>query len=229
MKSNEPRNGNGFSPIHMDTVSDRVYHYLKSAIIRGDLPTGKRIVQKDLTEQLGVSRTPVRDALQRLSAEGLVYIKPFHGAEVFELSESELHELYDIRIMMENYACQHSATVMPEEAIRELEGLNELILDHKHDVQECMNHDREFHLIMCCTNNLALIRPFLDSVWDKSNPYKALYYTKPMHVDETYVQHSRIIESIKRKDTQALAASIDHHLRDVVAGVSRSPLFSRKK
>lgn len=221
--------GNGFTPIHLDTVSDRVYQHLKDAIIRGELRTGERIIQKELTEQLRVSRTPVRDALQRLSAEGLVNIRPFHSAEVFALSENDLHELYDIRIMMEIYASQHSVEEMTNAAIRQLEELNELILAHKNDVHECMNHDRAFHSILCCTNRLKLIQPLLESVWDKSNPYKALYYTKPQHVDETYLQHNRIIESIRLKDSAALAKAIDHHLRDVVSGVSQSPLFARSE
>ncbi len=74
------------SPIVTETVSDKVYRHLKDAIIRGDLRRGQRIVQEQLTEELQVSRTPIRDALQRLSAEGLVVSKPFHGAVVFELS-----------------------------------------------------------------------------------------------------------------------------------------------
>ena len=213
------------SPIVSETVSDKVYRHLKDAIIRGDLRRGQRIVQEKLTEELQVSRTPIRDALQRLSAEGLVVSKPFHGAVVFELSESELHELYDIRILMENYACEHSLDTMSKDQIHEMEVLNDRILNNRNDVHECMACDSEFHMIACCSNNLHYIKPFLDSVWDKSNPYKALYYTAPRYVEETYRQHKQIIDCFIRRDRELLSQSIEGHLRDVVHVVSMSPLF----
>ena len=223
-----PDAGNTYvkSPIVSETVSDKVYQYLKSAIIRGELRTGERIVQKTLTDQLQVSRTPVRDALQRLSAEGLVVNKPFHGAVVFELSQGDLHELYDIRIMMENYACQQSVDTMSNQQIEALKSLNEQILENSGDIQECMAFDRQFHTIACCSNKLNYIRPFLDSVWDKSNPYKALYYTTPEAIDETYRQHNQIIDGFVMRDANMLAKAIDDHLRDVVDVVSKNPLFS---
>ncbi len=220
------RNNNGKSPIVSETVSDKVYQYLKDAIIRGELRTGARIVQETLTEQLQVSRTPIRDALQRLSAEGLVVMKPFHGAMVFELSQSELHELYDIRILIENYACQQSMNTISRKELNELKKLNDRIMQNKDDTQECMICDREFHTIACCANNLHYIKPFLDSVWDKSNPYKALYYTMPQYIDETYKQHQQIIKSLEKKDSSNLSMAIDSHLRDVVNAVSKNPLFN---
>ena len=213
------------SPIVTETVSDKVYRHLKDAIIRGDLRRGQRIVQEQLTEELQVSRTPIRDALQRLSAEGLVVSKPFHGAVVFELSERELHELYDIRILMENYACEHSLDTMSKDQLHEMEVLNDRILSNRNDVHECMACDSEFHMIACCSNNLHYIKPFLDSVWDKSNPYKALYYTVPRYVEETYKQHKQIIDCFARKDRVLLSQSIESHLRDVVHVVSMNPLF----
>lgn len=213
------------SPIVSETVSDKVYRHLKDAIIRGDLRRGQHIVQEKLTEELQVSRTPIRDALQRLSAEGLVVSKPFHGAVVFELSESELHELYDIRILMENYACERSLDTMSKDQIHEMEVLNERILSNRNDVHECMACDSAFHMIACCSNDLHYIKPFLDSVWDKSNPYKSLYYTVPRYVEETYKQHKQIIDCFVRRDRVLLSHSIEGHLRDVVQAVSMNPLF----
>ena len=217
------------SPIVSETVSDKVYRHLKDAIIRGDLRRGQRIVQEQLTEQLQVSRTPIRDALQRLTAEGLVVSKPFHGAVVFELSESELHELYDIRILMENYACQQTLFTITDEQLEKMAALNDRIITHRSDVHECMACDSAFHMIACCSNNLHYIKPFLDSVWDKSNPYKALYYTVPRYVDETYKQHCQIVESFQKKDPAMLAQTLESHLRDVVSVVSMNPLFHDTK
>ena len=213
------------SPIIPETISDKVYRHLKDAIISGDLRRGQRIVQEQLTEELQVSRTPIRDALQRLNAEGLVINKPFHGAVVFQLSENELQELYDIRIMMENYACQQSLETISMDQLKEMAALNDRILEHRHDVHECMACDSEFHKIACSSNELICIKPLLDSVWDKSNPYKSLYYTEPKYVDETYKQHKQIINSFTKRDKAMLALTLESHLRDVVNVVSMNPMF----
>ena len=89
--------------IQYTTVSDSVYLWVKNAIIQGEFKPGEHIAQERLTKTLGVSRTPVRDAIKRLEAEGLLITKPHCGAVVFQLSKERLTEIYDIRILMEQY------------------------------------------------------------------------------------------------------------------------------
>ena len=91
MENNQPL-------IQYTTVSDSVYLWIKNAIIQGDFKPGEHIAQESLTKKLGVSRTPVRDAIKRLEAEGLLITRPHCGAVVFQLDRNCLHEIYDIRI-----------------------------------------------------------------------------------------------------------------------------------
>ena len=74
-------------PIQYKTVSDSVYDWIKEAIIQGEFQPGEHLAQERITERLGVSRTPVRDAMKRLEEEGLVVVKPHCGAVVFDISE----------------------------------------------------------------------------------------------------------------------------------------------
>ena len=203
------------SPISSQTVSDKVYLWIKNAIINGDLKPGERIVQETLTEQLQVSRTPVRDALQRLDSEGLVIIRPFHGATVFELSPERIHEIYQIRILLESFAAQKALDFITDETLSELSSLNKQILANNSDIQECTACDRAFHGIICATSKLEYVNSILTGVWDQSNPYRSLYYSVPGMVERTYDEHQQILKGLRTKNAKLLESSIRKHLTDV--------------
>lgn len=202
------------------TVTDRVYKWIKDAIINGALTPGERIVQEQLTQQLRVSRTPVRDALQRLSTEGLVVIKPFYGAMVFELSDKDLSEIYELRILLEQFAAQKEINKITEAELNELEELNSLIEQNKDNVQKCMFYDREFHYSMCSVGQSNFIIEVLTSMWNRCDPYKSFYYTIEGNIDRTIAEHAEMIRCFREKDIDGLKKAIDHHLSDVVRAVS---------
>ncbi len=219
---------NNFSPeqpsfdiaLNSTTVSDRVYKWIKDAIISGVLAPGERIIQEQLTQQLCVSRTPVRDALQRLSTEGLVVMKPFYGAMVFELSYKDLSEIYELRILLEQFAARKAIKEISESELSGLEELNALIEQNKGNVQTCMSYDREFHSSLCSVGQSNFIIEVLTSMWNKCDPYKSFYYTINGNIDRTIAEHAEILRCLQAKDEDGLTKAIDHHLRDVVHTVS---------
>jgi len=206
--------------LNSTTVSDRVYKWIKDAIISGVLAPGERIIQEQLTQQLCVSRTPVRDALQRLSTEGLVVIKPFYGAMVFELSYKDLKEIYELRILVEQYAARKAINEITEAELNELEELNALIEQHKDNVQECMIYDRDFHYSICSVGQSNFITEVLTGMWNKCDPYKSFYYTIDGNIERTIAEHAQMIRCLRTKDEEGLVNAIDHHLHDVVHNVS---------
>ena len=115
--------------IQYTTVSDSVYLWVKNAIIQGEFKPGEHIAQARLTKTLGVSRTPVRDAIKRLEAEGLLITKPHCGAVVFQLSKERLTEIYDIRILMEQYCAARTCIRASDDDIRQLEEISLKMLD----------------------------------------------------------------------------------------------------
>ena len=209
------------SPIDTCTVSDKVYLWIKNAIINGEFQPGERIIQETLTQQLQVSRTPVRDALQRLNTEGLVVIKPFHGAEVFELSSESLHEVYEIRTLLENYAAQKAMRLITQEELQKLEQINSQLEKCKSDMQACMAYDREFHCAICEAGRSEYIMDILKGAWDKSDPYKSIYFTLPGNSERSIIEHQEMIRCLRNKDGDSLTKAVDHHLRDVVNMISR--------
>jgi DNA-binding GntR family transcriptional regulator len=101
------------SPLQIESVVDQVYAALRERILAGELPRGARLRQEALAEELGVSRTPLREALRRLAAEGFVVIHPNRGAEVANMTEEDVRVAYEARLVLEPGAARLAAIRRP--------------------------------------------------------------------------------------------------------------------
>lgn len=104
-------------------AADRAYEAIRHKIIDGALPSGTFLVEQDLAESVGVSRTPIRDALRRLESEGLVSMSGYKRAIVRDFTEDEIEECFELRAVFESYAAARAATRLTPEAIAELKEL----------------------------------------------------------------------------------------------------------
>ena len=213
-------NNTALNAINADTVCDKVYERIKAMILNGEYPPGSRLVQENITAQFQVSRTPVREALQRLSTEGLVIIKPYYGAEVFNLSLDELHEIYDIRICIERYAAEKSCPTLDRKDIEELECINQNARDNINNLSISLQSDRDFHRTICTKAISETTISILEGLWNKCDPYRSLYLTSKDNVLHTINEHDNIISSLKKSDYNAVGQLIQAHLQDVVEKIS---------
>jgi DNA-binding GntR family transcriptional regulator len=102
------------------TLAVEIARHLREAIIRGEIPAGERLNETKLTRQFTLSRSPVREALRILEAEGLVTLEPHRGARVRRLSGEDLREIFDLRLMFETHALQHRRTLVTPDAVAPL-------------------------------------------------------------------------------------------------------------
>lgn len=107
----------------MSTASSKAYDFIRAAVLEGRFPPGMRLKEEELTGLCGMSRTPVREALRRLSIEGLVVATPHQGAQVASLGEGELAEIYALRAMLEAHAAGRAASRITAEALERLRAL----------------------------------------------------------------------------------------------------------
>jgi DNA-binding GntR family transcriptional regulator len=142
------------------TIEDTVHHMVAEAIIRGLYAPGERLAQDRIAETLGVSRIPVRAALRRLEAEGLVSFQPHRGATVRELSPKEVAEIYDLRILLETYALRLAASRITPEQLDHLEELA-IRIDQTTDADEWVRCRADFYselyLVADCPLTVELI------------------------------------------------------------------------
>lgn len=110
--------------VHMDEylpLREVVFNTLRQAILKGELKPGERLMEIALAEKLGVSRTPIREAMRKLELEGLVVMIPRRGAQVANITEKDLNDVLEVRITLENMAIEKACANMTDADIRKLE------------------------------------------------------------------------------------------------------------
>ena len=131
-------------------LRDVVFEHLREAIIKGKLKPGERLMEMQLAEELGVSRTPVREAIRKLELEGLVIMIPRRGAYVADLSIKDVAETFEIRLALEALAASLAAERITPEECEEMDRLLERIGEsiRQNDVKQTAALDEEFHNLL---------------------------------------------------------------------------------
>lgn len=201
-------------PLQIQSVVDRVYVALRVRILDGDFPRGARLRQEALAEELGVSRTPLREALRRLAAEGLVEFHPNRGAQVAEITDDDVRGAYEARMVVEPGAAGLAALRRPAAA---LAVMRQAIEDERvsDDRRSAYLASRAFHLALVrASENEHLIRA-AEALWVPGVP-EAIYEKQAGAADliETdVVEHERIAAAVEAGDTDLAEALARGHIR----------------
>lgn len=203
------------------TVSDSVYLWIKNAIINGDLKTGERLIQEELTKKLGVSRTPVRDAFKRLESEGLVVSRPHYGSTVFQPSREMLRELYELRVLLEQYCVGRVCETATDKELQSIKEINQKMAEISPSAKEYMQLDYQFHKRYCevsgCT---SLTMEILEGLWNKCSSFKSLYFSLDNRSAETISLHGTIADCLLKRDADGAKEAVAKHLTDVMNSIT---------
>lgn len=190
------------------TSPDGVYDRLRKKILDSELAPGSHILEQELAVMLGVSRTPIREAVIRLQNEGLLEIVPRHGVRIVPIAVSDMREIYDVLISLEPRAAELLAArgASPKE-LRQLEDACARMADSlaRGEMEEWALADEEFHLgIVRLSNNRRLVDIVLNC-WDQV--HRARYFTLRLRQhpqpSKSIEEHYEIIEAVRRGDTSA--------------------------
>ncbi|MDY2959474.1 MAG: GntR family transcriptional regulator [Hornefia sp.] len=211
-----------------------VYEQLKLQILTGRIAPGTRMMEVELAEDLGVSRTPVREAIRKLEKEALVVIEPRRGAYVSDISVKEMVDTLVVREDLEALAASLAAKRITKE---ELEGLEKKVTDYSEaiasgDMEQIIRADESFHhRIVALSGNKALIQLF-SSVQELSLRFRYLYYEDFTRYENMPVEHKEILEAIRSGDSDAARIVSDNHvkkLKDFVVNEGESAFNSRSE
>lgn len=203
--------------VHKDVpLRDEVFNTLRKAILNGDLVPGQRLMEIALSEKLGVSRTPVREAIKRLEAEGLVVIIQRKGAEVAGISGSQLRDVLEVRLALEELAGELACKRISDEDIEQLKSINasfmKMIEDSDTPASEIAKADVDFHsIIYNATGNKRLIQMVNDFS-------QQMYRYRLEHIKELAdrrvlgTEHNDIIEAVTAKDVSWTRDAIRRHI-----------------
>ncbi|MFA7108225.1 MAG: GntR family transcriptional regulator [Sphaerochaetaceae bacterium] len=182
-----------------DDLSTKAYKRLKRMIISGDLKPGTKLVQEELAEKLGVSRTPLLQAISRLASDQLVVTKPRRGAYVRSFTIEDKLQIFDIRGKIEPLGAEEAALNIEEE---ELEDLRSLLKDMKTSIEdgdrkEYCELDYLFHLLI----EKASKNRFISEILDRYTPIvNSEFMLKSPEI--SYAEHCEIFNALKTRDPE---------------------------
>jgi len=192
----------------------RVYETLRDQIVSGARAPDTRLVQEQLAEGLGVSRTPVREALGRLALEGLVAWIPGTGYLVSALSDESVQDVYEVRGSLEPLAVRLAAGRHTHAQLARLRDLLEQA-PHDDDAGAWFEWNRDFHVALVAPAGNGLLLDMLHELW--SHPVNRLitraYARDAEHIDRMVDEHRLLVEAAQRGDADELERLITDHLR----------------
>lgn len=202
-------------------LRDVVFNTLREAILRGDLVPGERLMELQLASKLGVSRTPIREAIRMLEQEGLAITIPRKGAIVAGMTEKDMQDVLEIREALEELSVQVACDKITEEEIAELQK-NMKNFEHSlksGDLKKMAQADVEFHdVIYRATDNPKLIS-MLNNLREQMYRYRVEYLKNPQNHEQLLKEHEAIYKGIVEKDKDAVTEMIRKHISNQVAVV----------
>ena len=183
-------------------LRDVVFNTLRRAILRGELKPGERLMEIQLANKLGVSRTPIREAIRKLELEGLVLMVPRKGAEVAEITEKNLRDVLEVRCALEELAVQLACDRIDPERMQQLLDAAAHFRDilGTADITELGEADEAFHdVIFQATDNRRLIQ-LLNNLREQMYRYRIEYLKKKECYPQLLEEHAAIIQAIREHD-----------------------------
>lgn len=192
-------------------LSDSIALKLRNLIVDGYLPAGQRINEVHLSGQLGVSRTPLREALARLAQEGALRSVPRIGYFVRPLALDEFEQLYDIRPILDPEALR-LAGLPSRERLQRLLEINEAIVRAR-DADTIINLDDDFHLelIVDCPNKVLI--ELIKQIIQRTRRYEIALMRESRNVAVATANHREIMTALRKRDLRAACAALKHNLQ----------------
>jgi DNA-binding GntR family transcriptional regulator len=207
-----------FQPLGAQRLGDHVYRHLIEAIATSRLPQGAKIQEDVLAAQMGVSKTPIREALRRLETEGFIKVDPHRTPEVRRLEPSDIQDLYSIREYLERLAVRAVAQRRPADVVAGLEAVQtpaeaRLAKGSPITIADSVAYNQRFHgLIFEGAMNLRLLRMFhLIDVDVRRLSYQSVSITGRQR--DAIVQHRAILAAIKAGDPDLAERLIAKHIQ----------------
>ncbi len=203
---------------------EAVYRKLKTAIRKRYIKQGSQLVEIALAGKLGVSRTPVRSAIKKLEAEGLVNSIPNRGAFVITPTQKEIEETFLVRAQLEAMAVRLTATIITPEQIthlRELLAIEAAVFD-KSDLEEYYDANDNLHLKIAEFSGNSVLYTYIKELLDRTRIYLILY--DPFYKLEysPTLDHSLIIDAIADHDVEAACTALEKHINSSINGLEEA-------
>lgn len=204
--------------LEIESVVDQVYAAIRERISDGTLVRGARVHQEDLATDLGVSRTPVREALRRLAAEGLVEMRTNRGARVADVSRGGMRAPYEARMIVEVGAARLAAQRAPAHALARMRAAIDAQRRAVPDIRASFEANREFHLALVAAAGNEFLSTFADQLW-VARIGEAIYESQaesPRRMGGDADEHEQILAAIADGDARSAESLTRRHIAEAM-------------
>ena len=214
--------------VHMDEylpLREVVFNTLRQAILKGELKPGERLMEIALAEKLGVSRTPVREALRQLELEGLVKIVPNKGAYVTGITGKDVKDIYLVRSLLEGLCARWATGHITEKQIEKLEEIVLLSEFHanknqKEKTGQVVELDGKFHEVLYEASNSRILEHVLSDFHKYVQMARQASVTREHRAEKSIKEHKEILEAIKQKDADKAEQLANEHILKVMQNLN---------
>lgn len=191
--------------IQVSTIQEQVYQELFHAIVTGKLKPGEKITIEAIAELMKVSLMPVRIAVQKLSAGGLLTIGTNRRITVAKLTPDGLLEILEIRLLLEGFAAERACALRSEESLEKLERLYQQCVKAP-DAESYLRSNQELHLGIYAEARMPVLNELIASLWDRVNPYLYILFGKVFDGRDLvfHANHRGMLDALKARDAKAI-------------------------
>lgn len=205
------------------SLGSRVFHKIREGILSGKYAANEELKEKNIGDELGVSRTPVREALRQLELEGLVSIIPNKGAYVVGLSKKDIRDIYEMRSLLEGLCAKWAAANVTEEQLNELEENIFLSEFHagKQNWEQMVELDNRFHEILYLASGSKELKHILTDYHQYVQRVRKITLAEAKRVQESTEEHKVIVEALKKHDPEKAEEAATIHIRNTVSNMDK--------
>jgi DNA-binding GntR family transcriptional regulator len=204
---------------HPPLRRDQAFERLRDAIITGHFAPGARLIERELCEAMGVSRTSIREVLRRLEAEQLIEVEPRRGPIVARLTRKQVAEIYEVRALLETAVVRRFALEASSEDIAELRRIYEelSVARRKEDVPAIVNTTRRFSEHMMAVVDHELINDIHQKLIARISVSRVLAISVPGRLEQSAAELAVVMDAIERRDAEGAAQSLAIYVRNAGA------------
>lgn len=220
------QNENEYLPLR-----DVVFNTLRQSILTGELKPGERLMEIHLADKLGVSRTPIREAIRKLELEGLVTMIPRRGAEVAQITEKNLREVLEVRRALDALAVELACERISGEDLQRLKQACDHFEEEtkRGNANQVARADVAFHdIILAASGNDKLVQ-MIGNFSQQMYRYRLEYVKDESHYEQLIAEHRRIYEAIRDQDPENGANAIKLHIDNQEKAVIRMIAERKRK
>lgn len=201
-----------------------VYQVIREAIVEGTLAPGQHLAEQQLAQELGVSRTPVREALRRLALEGFVVMVPRRGTYVAGMSLKDMNDVFELRMALEGLAAYLAAQrITPQEQTVLKETLEQLeVATAADDKDQIISTDTRFHAVIYTASRNRRLMQIVGNLSDQIQSFRLQSLFAPGRLKDTMREHRRIVSAIERRDSQMARKLAEEHIRQAEVSLLKS-------